>query len=191
MKNEIVTTNCARPAKKGFIRRLFKFLIFIIALQSIGKAIVKLLNKLNNNRETDKDNDKKVYKLLCEGRDIKIENETFKGADIANAFSGLKLDLSKAVIENDVVINCKNFMSGVSIIVPENVKVELTPKSILSGVVNYVPMVSDQIVPTIQINVDSIMSGFEVKVLDKETLEETQEEQETQGDHETQGEHET
>lgn len=167
MKKEVVINN-SKPVKKGFVRKIFKLVIFFIALKSIGKVIIKLFNKVNQKNGIKKNGDRLDLKLICDGRNIKIENEPFKGADILNAFSGLKLDLSNALIEEDVDINCKNLMSGISITVPENVKVELTPKSILSGAVNYVPMVENLTAPTIHIYVDSFMSGFDVKVKNKE-----------------------
>ena len=72
--------------------------------------------------------------------------------------------MSNAIIEDDVNIFCKSTLSGISLIVPENVKVDITSDSKFSAVANNVPGINDDTVPTIYIHSENLLSGIDVKV---------------------------
>lgn len=57
------------------------------------------------------------------GKDIRVENECFTGADINIMFGGLDLNLRNAIISEDVYINISVVFGGVDIYVPSNVRV--------------------------------------------------------------------
>jgi len=180
MSKKMLETKDLVPVKKGTAgKKTVKFVAFIIVVNVVVNVIGKLVNKMNeNDMDSEKDGDILKYSVVFDGRNIKIENEPFKGAMIKSVFGGIKLDLGSAIIDEDVDIHCKNLMSGMSIIIPENIKVDITGKFIMSGVTNNVPNVSDVTAPTIHFYTDNIMSGMKINVKDIESKEEEEEEEE-------------
>ena len=82
------------------------------------------------------------------------------------AFGGIELDLSRAIIQQDVVIEASCAFGGIDIRVPNNVKVEIDCTPILGGVDNKAsaPYSSDgKPIPTIFINATCILGGIDVK----------------------------
>lgn len=60
---------------------------------------------------------------VLSGREIRMDNEVFTGADITAVLGGADLDLRNAIINEDVFINVTTVMGGVEIYLPANVKV--------------------------------------------------------------------
>ena len=157
-------------SKKRRKRKLVKFIFAYSAVRATVKVAGRLIDRYNEEDEVVEAGDVVNYSLAFKGRNIKVENEPFNGAIVNAICSGLKLDLSNAIIEDDVNIYCKNTMSGISIIVPENVKVEVSSKTKFSGVANNVPVIDDDAAPTIHIHVDNYMSGVDVKVKQESSI---------------------
>jgi predicted membrane protein len=65
---------------------------------------------------------------------ISFAGETFEGAEVQSSFGGLTLDLNGAVIPDDAFIELSVGFSGVVIIVPENLAVEVSVSSGFGGV---------------------------------------------------------
>lgn len=149
--------------KKHKKRRLVKYLAAYAAIRTGVKTAGKLIDKYNEGPEIMGDSDVLNYSIAFNGRDVKLDNEPFNGATINTICGGLKLDLSNAVIEDDVNIFCKSTLGGVSIVVPENVKVDISSNSKLSAVTNNVPGNNDDTVPTIHIHTENLLSGIDVK----------------------------
>ncbi len=178
------TKELVKVKKRSGGKKLFKFITFAFTVSAIANAVSKLADMINIvNNDSEKNGDILKYSMIFNGRNIKIENKPFKGAIINNICSGIKLDLGSSIIEKDVNIHCKSLMSGISIIVPEKVKVVVSGKSIMSGVANNVPKYEDATAPTIHIYADHVMSGIEVKIKEQssdvvysESLEEDTEE---------------
>ncbi|MBE5952008.1 MAG: hypothetical protein E7260_10515 [Lachnospiraceae bacterium] len=57
------------------------------------------------------------------GREIRMDNEVFTGADITAVLGGAELNLRNAIINEDVFINVTTVMGGAEIYLPANVKV--------------------------------------------------------------------
>lgn len=57
------------------------------------------------------------------GKETRMDNEVFTGADITAVLGGADLDLRNAIINEDVFINVTTIMGGVEIYLPANVKV--------------------------------------------------------------------
>lgn len=57
------------------------------------------------------------------GRETRMDNEVFTGADVTAVLGGADLDLRNAIINEDVFINVTAVMGGVEIYLPANVKV--------------------------------------------------------------------
>jgi predicted membrane protein len=164
MAKKEVSTKGYVKVKKRKKRRLIKYFIAYAAIRTTVKTAGKLIDKYNEGPEIAEDSDVVNYSVAFKGREVKLDHELFSGATINTVFSGLKLDLSNAIIEEDVDIFCKSTLSGISIIVPENVKVDITTNSKLSAVANNVPGINDDTVPTIHIHSENLLTGIDVKV---------------------------
>ena len=57
------------------------------------------------------------------GKEVRMDNEVFTGADISAVLGGAELNLRNAIINEDVFINVTAVMGGAEIYLPANVKV--------------------------------------------------------------------
>lgn len=57
------------------------------------------------------------------GKDIRVDNECFTGADICVVMGAIDLDLRNAIISEDVYVNVSAVMGGIDIYVPANVRI--------------------------------------------------------------------
>jgi len=67
------------------------------------------------------------------GKDIRVDNECFTGADITVVMGGVDLNLRNAIISEDVYINISAVMGGIDIYVPANVRVVTDGCSCIMG----------------------------------------------------------
>lgn len=103
--------------------------ISFIFKDTFNHKINEEIKKLNENRTKDGG-----YCATFAEQNIKFDGEKFNGTELTAVFGGVKCDLTKAIIENDVVINAKSVFGGIDILVPENVKVKIKSSSIFGGV---------------------------------------------------------
>ena len=94
---------------------------------TLNNKIKKEIKKLNKT-ET------KEYCACFSGQTIDFSNEEFTGCSISAVFGGVKCDLKKAIIKNDVVINANSIFGGITIYVPEDVNVKISSTCIFGGV---------------------------------------------------------
>ena len=57
------------------------------------------------------------------GKDIRVDNECFTGADICAVMGAVDIDLRNAIISEDVYINVTAIMGGIDIYLPANVRI--------------------------------------------------------------------
>lgn len=67
------------------------------------------------------------------GKDIRVDNECFTGADMTVIMGAVDLNLRNAIISEDVYINVTAIMGGVDIYVPANVRVVTDGCSCIMG----------------------------------------------------------
>lgn len=67
------------------------------------------------------------------GKDIRVDNECFTGADITVVMGAVDLNLRNAIISEDVYVNISAVMGGVDIYVPANVRVVTDACSTVMG----------------------------------------------------------
>ena len=67
------------------------------------------------------------------GKDIRVDNECFTGADINVVMGAVDLNLKNAIISEDVYINVSAVMGGIDIYVPANVRVVTDGCSTIMG----------------------------------------------------------
>ena len=121
--------------------------------KEIGKNIDKLNKKLN------KDNG---YCATFSGQNIKID-EDFTGTNLNAIFGGIDIDLRKAKIKDDALINVTSVFGGVDIFLPEDVRVKVKSNSIFGGVSNKKEITDKKDSKTIYINATCIFGGVEIK----------------------------
>ncbi len=100
------------------------------------------------------------------GKDIRVDNECFTGADIGVVMGAVDLNLRNAIISEDVFINISAVMGGVDIYVPSNVRVITDGCSTVMGGIDvntpYVNFHSAD-TPRVIITGSCIMGGIDIK----------------------------
>lgn len=71
--------------------------------------------------------------LLFSGAEIKSQSRNFQGGSVLTIMGGAEIDLRDAIIADEASLDVTTILGGVSIIVPENVRVELSGIPILGG----------------------------------------------------------
>ena len=109
--------------------------------------------------------DKLICSAVFAGRDIRVDNSIFNGADLTAMFGGIDLNLKNAVIQRNVTIDVKAVFGGVDILMPSNVRVVVDVSTIFGGVDNgtRTPLGADENTPTVFIKGTCLFGGVEVK----------------------------
>lgn len=117
------------------------------------------------NYENVGDTDKIVCSAVFSGRDIRVDNSCFNGADLSAMFGGIDLNLKNAVVQKNVTIDVKAVFGGIDILMPANVRVVVDVTPILGGVENgtRTPLGADENTPTVFIRGTCLFGGLEVK----------------------------
>ena len=143
---------------------LLPAIMIIIGLSFLFKDLFN--NKVSE--EIKKINTKKAkdggYTSTFSSQNVNLDGEDFSGSDINAVFGGVKLNLDKAVIKNDVVINCSAIFGGIELYVPDNMKVKVKSNSIFGGVEDKRKSVEvDKKSVTIYIKATCLFGGVEIK----------------------------
>ena len=139
-------------------------ILVIIGLSFIFKDVFnhkvsEEIKKLNEKRGNDND-----YCATLSTQNADFDGEEFKGTELTAVFGGIKCDLTKAKIKNDVVINCSSIFGGIEIYVPDNVKIKVKSTAIFGGVDEKKKKPSEENgAHTIYINSLCLFGGVEIK----------------------------
>ncbi|WP_420874573.1 LiaF domain-containing protein [Oceanobacillus caeni] len=71
--------------------------------------------------------------MLFSGAEIKSQSENFQGGSVVTIMGGAEIDLRDAIIAEGAMLDFTSILGGISIIVPENVQVEISGIPILGG----------------------------------------------------------
>ena len=100
------------------------------------------------------------------GKDIRVDNECFTGADITVIMGAVDLNLRNAIISEDVYINVTAVMGGIDIYVPANVRVVTDGCSCIMGGIDvntsYANFHSSE-TPRVFITGTCIMGGIDIQ----------------------------
>ena len=132
--------------------------IILICKNLFNHKFDKEINKLNKDL-----NDDDAIGAAFSGQNINFAGEEFKGKNVGAVFGGLKLDLRKAIIKKDVVINAKAIFGGIDILVPDDVTIKIKSNSIFGGISNKKDNTPSDKAPTIYINGTAIFGGVDIK----------------------------
>ncbi len=111
------------------------------------------------------DVDKVVCSAVFSGRDIRVDNSYFNGADLSVLFGGIDMNLKNALIKKNVTIDVRAVFGGIDIIMPAGVRVVVDVTPILGGVENgtRTPLGADENTPTVFVRGTCLFGGLEVK----------------------------
>ncbi len=143
--------------------------IILIGLSIIIKTAFKNSNdkevekKIKDNKDGDSMD---IQTAIFSGNDRVYNNEEFTGADLTAIFGGVDLDLLKAKFTKDTVIKAYCLFGGISIRVPENVKVKVKSGYAFGGVSDERKQVSEKAKYTIYIDAAGGFGGISIE--DKE-----------------------
>lgn len=102
--------------------------------------------------------------VLFSGAEIKNQSRNFQGGSVMAILGGVEIDLRDAVIMDGASIDITTILGGVSILVPENVHVELSGIPIMGGwedsTRNY--GAGDDVV-VLKLNCLTVLGGAEIK----------------------------
>lgn len=140
---------------------ILPLIIVLIGLIMIFKNIFS--HKFNEQvkKLNDKFNKDDEIGAVFGAQDINMAGKEFKGQSLNAVFGGIKLDLRKAKIKEDVLINASAIFGGIDILVPENAVVETKSNSIFGGVSNKKKEAGKG--HTIYVNGMSVFGGIEIK----------------------------
>ncbi len=100
------------------------------------------------------------------GKDVRVENECFTGADIDVIMGAIELNLRNAIISEDVIVSINAIMGGIDIMVPANVRVVTDGCStIMGGIDVSTPYVNyhGADTPRLFITGNCIMGGIDIR----------------------------
>ena len=129
----------------------------IIFKNTFDKELNKSIDKLN--KKLNKDSG---HCATFSGQNIKVDEE-FTGTNLNAIFGGIDIDLRKAKIKDDALINVTSIFGGVDIFLPEDVKVKVKSNSVFGGVSNKKEIIDKKDTKTIYINATCIFGGVEIK----------------------------
>lgn len=111
----------------------------------------------------EKAGDKAQHCATFSGVDVNYDGMNFTAADLTAVFGGVKCDLRKAVIGEDVYINVCSVFGGVDILIPDDVDVKTSVNCIFGGVSNKKPKSDTAAVHTIYITGNCLFGGVDIK----------------------------
>lgn len=104
---------------------------------------------------------------LFSGVDIRSESESFQGGSVTAVFGGVELDLRDIIISDDGAhLDCTALFGGISITIPDNVRVETTGIPIFGGWENKLKnRMNDnhEDLPLLKINCLAAFGGVEIR----------------------------
>lgn len=129
-------------------------LVFIGLSIMFGSKDKKLDTKKNKNRE---------FCACFGGQTVKFDDQDFKGAEVNGIFGGITLDLRNAKIKDESVIEAAAVFGGVTILIPEDLKVEIKSTSVFGGVTDKTKSKEKNDKITLYVNGSAIFGGVEIK----------------------------
>ena len=142
---------------------IFPFILVMIGLSIIfkdtfHKKVGEKIKTLNANK-----GDFEEYCATFGEQKNDLSGQEFKGANIDAVFGSVELDLTKAIVKSDQVINANAIFGGIEIRVPTGVNLKVKSTPIFGGVTNKVRTDYQENLPTVYINGVALFGGVEIK----------------------------
>ena len=136
---------------------LVLFGVSMIFKDVFNKNISEKINKLN-----DKLGDN-GYCATFGSQKLNADNEEFKGSTLNAIFGGITIDLTNAKIKDGAVIDATAVFGGVTILIPDDLKVEIKSTSVFGGVSDKTKNKEKKDKVTLYVNACSIFGGVDIK----------------------------
>ena len=142
---------------------IFPFILVMIGISIIfkdtfNKKVAEKIRNLNSNKgELDE------FCATFGSQQSDFSGQEFNGANLDAVFGSVELDISKAIIKKDQVINANAIFGGIEIRVPTGVNIKVKSTPIFGGVSNKAKTDYQESSPTIYINGVAMFGGVEIK----------------------------
>lgn len=141
---------------------IFPIIIIVIGLSlifknTVSKEVNKKIKDLN-----EKVSEENEYAAVFSSQEVKADVD-FKGTNVSAVFGELKLDLTKCKLKDDVVVNASCIFGGVTIYVPDDVKIVVKSNSIFGSVSNKKNSSTAKGSKTIYVNGSCVFGGVDIK----------------------------
>ena len=143
------------------IKLLLPALLIAIGLLIVFKDVLNINNKDIKKLEKNS-NDNNYYAIFCSQK-IDFDKEKVNNIDAKSFFGDIKLDLSNANIEKDIVIQTLSIFGGIDIYVPNNVKVKIKSLPFFGNVEDKTKKNNTEKEITIYVDAICIFGGVEIK----------------------------
>lgn len=131
--------------------------ISFIFKEYFSKEVNKKIKKLNEKKLENE------YFATFSSQDLVYNEEKFNGADLSAVFGAVKIDLRRAIIDSDVVINTSSVFGGTEILVPDDINIKIKSTPIFGGVSDKSNNKSNLKAHTIYINATCVFGGVEIR----------------------------
>ena len=143
------------------IKLLLPALLIAVGLLIVFKDVLNINNK--EIKKLEKNSNNNDYYAVFGSQNVNFDNENVQNINAKSLFGEIKLDLSKANIEKDIVINTLSIFGGININVPENVKIKIKSIPFFGNVEDKTKNVTSEKEITIYIDAICIFGGVEIK----------------------------
>lgn len=103
------------------------------------------------------------YCSTFSGQRLHFNGEYFRGVKLSAIFGSIDLDLTGAIIDQDVVIDASAIFGGIDIIVPQHYRVKICSNSIFGGVSEERSHATGEGLITIYVNGTCVFGGVSIK----------------------------
>ena len=93
---------------------------------------------------------------------VTFDGQEFKGTELSAVFGGIKCNVDKAFVSEDVVIKAEAVFGGISIYLPNDVNVKIKSTSIFGGVSCQRKNEFDPALPTVYIDAECVFAGVNI-----------------------------
>lgn len=143
---------------------IIPIILILIGLGIVFKNMARTsINKDFHNFEMHYNKNASNYNSVFHSRKIFIPREPFFGASLSSVFGELQVDLSGAIITQDIVIHCSSVFGDVQLFVPPNVLVKTSGTQILGSMKNKTKQVYDSSKPTIYIDYSAVFGEIIIR----------------------------
>lgn len=156
---------CQDVLRFDIIRKLILPVILVaIGLSVIFKNVLGSKTRKEMKIIIDKNKTgKEEYCSTFSSQNLNFDGQSFSGTGVSAVFGGIKVDLTGAVITEDVVINASAVFGGVDIIVPLEYNVKVESNSIFGGVSTKRSTKPVDGAPTVYVNATCVFGGVDIK----------------------------
>ncbi|WP_167957848.1 LiaF transmembrane domain-containing protein [Anaerosporobacter faecicola] len=143
---------------------IIPIIFVIIGLGIIFKNMAR--NTIHNNIhdfEIHYDKNSSYYTTVFHSRKIYVPNEPFYGASLNSVFGDLLIDLTGAIVTQDIVIHCSCAFGDIQLLVPPTVNIKPSGTQVFGSLKNHASTVQNANKPTIYIDYSAVFGEIVIR----------------------------